>query len=145
MQAPDSKRARVDNVQSSDDFDDVIGKTALLVDARNNWPSPSATFFEITEAMPERMRQALKNNLLKNNKHSYMIVTWRSFDEDDSDRSVLFSDGAETSDELIEEGEMEDEDCVKACEFFSELLESPLENSLRCVIKEPPSFAFVLF
>ena len=124
-----SKRARVDKEQSSDDSDgsdDVIGKTALLVDARNNLPTPSATFFKITEAMPERMRQSLKKNLLGEHKqHSYQIITCRHVDWDDNNRSVLFDDGANTSDELVEEGEMEYEDCDKACEFFSKLLESP--------------------
>lgn len=145
MQAPDSKRARVDNVQSSDDTDDtddVIGKTALLVDSRNSMPSPSMVFFEITKEMPERMRQSLKENLLTKKHHSYMIITCRDSSLADDDRTVHFDDGAGTSDELVEYGEMEDEDCDKACEFFSKLLNSK-QNSF--VIKEPPNFVFALF
>ena len=145
MQAPDSKRARVDNVQSSDDTDDtddVIGKTALLVDARNSLPSPSMVFFEITEEMPARMRQSLKENLIKFKLHSYKIVTCRDSRWADDDRSVLFDDGAKSSDDLVEDGEMEDEDCDKACEFFTKLFKSK-QNSF--VIKEPPNFVFTLF
>ena len=141
--------ASTDPLQVVDSPEDVMGKTAVLVDARNQWPSPSTTFFKITEAMPERMRQSLKKNLLRDRnhkKHSYMIVTCRHVDQDDHDRTVLFDDGANTCDELIEAGEMEDEDCVKAQQFFSKLLESPPGDS--CVVEagdEPPTFVFGLY